>query len=266
MPHAAPLPQSGLSSWRWVAASVTGQAHLARGEGGQDAYRVQSLGGAGLVLAVSDGAGSASQAAHASAWLCDEACRWCAAQVRAGEKLDAQALLTFLQGGLQTEADALGVPRRELAATLGLAVVRSEGAWCFGVGDSAVLADWDAEDGKGTGLRPVFWPQQGEYANQTLFVGEITSEQAQTRTLSGVRALALLTDGLHPAALQLAERQAHAGFFAPLLSALQGAAPGDLPALQRSLAALLDSGRMRERSDDDKTLVLALRPAEDRDG
>ena len=95
------------------------------------------------------------------------------------------------------------------------------------------------------------------------FIGELHLRHAQA-----------LADGLHaqagpalllgrgpyncqPHALPPAQRRPHAGFFAPLFSPLQTAERPD--ALVAPLRAFLESPRVCERTDDDKTLVLASR-------
>ena len=70
--------------------------------------------------------------------------------------------------------------------------------------------------------------------------------------------LALLSDGLVRLALHLPELTPHAPFFVPLLSFVASAADEDQAS--RQLAAFLDSERVCARTDDDKALVLAVRP------
>jgi hypothetical protein len=57
--------------------------------------------------------------------------------------------------------------------------------------------------------------------------------------------------------LNYAERSAHPGFFRPLLQKLQAAQPGDN--LPQAFRRYLDSPAINQRTDDDKTLMLALR-------
>jgi hypothetical protein len=66
-----------------------------------------------------------------------------------------------------------------------------------------------------------------------------------------------LSDGLQTMALSFAERAAHRPFFLPMFRKLRSARPGDgLPA---ALHRFLESPAVSQRSDDDKTLLLATR-------
>ena len=104
---------------------------------------------------------------------------------------------------------------------------------------------------------PVFWPQVGEYANTTWFVTSADFEQMLQVRGEAVDEVALFTDGLQMMALHFATRSVHRPFFEPLFAALRGAAqPEDLVV---PLRAFLDSPAVNERTDDDKTLVLAVR-------
>jgi hypothetical protein len=65
-----------------------------------------------------------------------------------------------------------------------------------------------------------------------------------------------LTDGLQRLALDFTARTPHLPFFQPLFAALR-AAP-DVESLAGPFREFLDSQRINERTDDDKTLVLAI--------
>lgn len=112
------------------------------------------------------------------------------------------------------------------------------------------------------GYRIAFWPQMGEYANQTYFLTDSCFEShLRAELIEGkVARLALLTDGLQRLALHEATRSVHAPFFNPLFARLAGATnPAELALpLRRWLA----SKPINERTDDDKTLVLAVRCAD----
>jgi hypothetical protein len=72
--------------------------------------------------------------------------------------------------------------------------------------------------------------------------------------------VAVLSDGLQMVALQMPSREPHPGFFTPLFRYLETQRDG----LQASeaVAAFLGSARVRERTDDDITLILASLVAE----
>ncbi len=101
-------------------------------------------------------------------------------------------------------------------------------------------------------------PQRGQYANETLFLtGPNALEQIDVQIYPrSVKALVATTDGL----LRLATSpgyEPHAPFFAPL-TRFVGQANSTARASGR-LAAFLRSARVCDRTDDDKTLVVAVR-------
>ncbi|MDY3560120.1 protein phosphatase 2C domain-containing protein [Gemmata sp. JC673] len=243
--------------WRTLGESVPGTSHTARSVPCQDAFRVCSYGPGGdwLLAAVADGAGSASRSDVGAELVCDEFVRLVTRAAPAD--LCAPAALVDLFAAVRStvlaRADALGVPPRELASTALLALVGPETAAFAQLGDGAIVC------GAGDGYRVVFWPEPAEYANATDFLtddgfaGAIRTEVVADR----VTELAALTDGLQRLALDFAARAPHAGFFTPLFRRLR--TEPDTEALFEPLRQFLNSPRVNERTDDDKTLVLAAR-------
>src|SRR5208282_2256447 len=106
---------------------------------------------------------------------------------------------------------------------------------------------------------PIFWPQSGEYANTTCFLTDphYETEMAFFFEDERVDQVALFTDGLQMLALNYAEKTGHSPFFLPLFQKLADAPSSE--ELVEPLNRFLDSPRVNERTDDDKTLVLAVR-------
>jgi hypothetical protein len=109
--------------------------------------------------------------------------------------------------------------------------------------------------------RPMFWPATGEYVNTTYF---LTDQDAVDRLRLGfwglrVEEIAILTDGLQSLALQYASRRAHTPFFRPLFARLRRESGGESMLLRAELETWLDSDSVNQRTDDDKTLILATR-------
>jgi hypothetical protein len=248
--------------WKYLYDSVVGTSHLGVGGECQDSSLVTRChvegGETVLILVCADGAGSASQSKAGSSLACATAAS-CAAKFFE-EGGNAQSLTTETpRGWLRTIHDALSAEAlrrdlepRELACTLLLAVVFESSAVFAQVGDGVIIK------GTGTEFHPVFWPQNGEYLNTTFFVTDPQYEDhAHFEIDSGkITELALLTDGLQMLALNYAARTAHAPFFAPLFRALRDQPVEDLTV---PLRQFLESAAVNERTDDDKTLVLATR-------
>ena len=255
------------AAWRYVYTSVRGTGHLGSNLPCQDASLVhQAINSADeplLVLIASDGAGSAARSEEGSQLVCEEALkllefRFAAADFRPGEDYGAE-LTRQLKGLLVTRAEELGCTLRDLACTLNVAVLLPEWAWFLQIGDGAVIVQPSTSDP----FEVVFWPDNGEYANQTYFLTDVPDEHVHSR-LDGraFERVSLITDGLQTLALKLAERRAHPPFFLPMFGTVE-AAPGEgghaHQALAPALARFLDSDPINARTNDDKTLVLASR-------
>ena len=104
------------------------------------------------------------------------------------------------------------------------------------------------------------WPAQGEYAATTFFVTDEPEPSVQFATVSGpIRELAVFSDGLERLALEFASKTAFPPFFEKMFAPLHGTAPGRDRGLSRSLKGFLDGPAVCDRTDDDKTLILAKR-------
>ncbi|MGE5150850.1 MAG: protein phosphatase 2C domain-containing protein, partial [Rhodospirillaceae bacterium] len=142
------------------------------------------------------------------------------------------------------------------ACTLLAAVVGDQSAVFVQIGDGAMVIS------SGTGWRHVFWPQHGEFANTTNFV---TSERAVpelefVRVDEAVQEIAIFTDGIENLVLQKAGKTAHAPFFDSMFPPVRKSLASGVDAeLSRALDKYLSSPTINNRTDDDKTLILASR-------
>ncbi len=254
-----PAGTDGAHRWVALGASVVGSSHLARAVPCQDAHAGVVLDDGTLLLAVADGAGSARYAAEGSARAAQACLGFVAHQLAAGHPADEAAwrelllhVLAQTRGALDDlAAEVDGATVRDLATTLLLAVLTPTVLATLQVGDGAIVLR------SGEELHVLSPPAVGEYINETTF---ITSADAVERVLIAVNeseavdALAIFSDGVQMLALELSSNTAHAPFFAPLFTyaAHPDADTGEL-------TAMLSSDRVNERTDDDKTLVLAVR-------
>ena len=104
-----------------------------------------------------------------------------------------------------------------------------------------------------------FWPDNGEYANTTRFLTDYDYRRYLRIEIipRRVTELALFTDGLQMLALDFTMARVHDRFFAPLFKTLRTGPSEEM--LRTSLMDFMDSKRVNDRTDDDKTLLLATR-------
>jgi hypothetical protein len=225
----------------------------------QDAFRVWH-GPAGIdVIAVADGAGSAAYAHRGAVKAAEFATEalWAhflrrpADRPNIAEALQ-QAFLT-VRRELAVYAERGQMPLASLATTLTVAVLMPDCLAVAQTGDGLVAATNDCGV-----LKSATRPQNGEFANETFFItAEGGNVPGFVAVYTPVSALAILTDGLLPIAADYKEHQPFRGFFEPMFAALRHA--DDPDSLAQKLVAFLDSDRVNAHTDDDKTLVLAVR-------
>lgn len=245
--------------WRILIDSVAGTSHTRDGLPCQDysLHTVVSARGTSiLVVACADGAGSAIRAETGSRIACETAVREMVTQLIATESTTDECIRNAGEQArreLKHVAAASSLSPRDYACTLLLAILAPDESSFLQVGDGAIVVE------QAGSFAPVFWPKTGEYHNTTYFAtDEDYSEHVQTaRYPERVDGVALLTDGLQMLALDFAKASAHHGFFSPFFIELRRTnLPDDLRIPFRSF---LDSDSVNARTDDDKTLVVAVR-------
>lgn len=249
-------------SWRVVAASEIGTSHVANGSACEDSCWAQAdvlpTGQPLLSIFVSDGAGSAAKGGEGAELAIQAAADFVAKKLKQGEfgLSDALAteLVTFVRERIYGKAEADSLKARDFACTfLGL-LSSPMGTLVLQIGDGGVVLD------VGAGLELAVVPMGGEYANMTHFV---TDEDAisvlVTKTyVDPALRVAAFSDGLQRLALNMAANTPHEPFFAPFFSGLAKATPEQEDQLQAALVRFLGGAAVNERTDDDKTLALAV--------
>ncbi|MCK9580288.1 MAG: protein phosphatase 2C domain-containing protein [Methanoregula sp.] len=249
--------------WKTASASVTGKAHTCRSENGQDFCKAGSVRIADddfFIGIAADGAGSTTDGGPGAMITCRTLHDRITQTIRGATDLSVisddmvKNWVTAARDAVAAEAQGSGKSLREYACTVLGAVASGGRAVFFQIGDGAIVT------GSGADYQTVFWPEQGEYANTTYF---ITDEQYLANLkichAESPDEIALFTDGLQNLVLSFATKKAHAGFFAPLFSALKKNPEDGIGALSAQLGPFLLRDDISARSDDDKTLVLAVR-------
>lgn len=249
-----PLPAD--HRWRWAAASRIGTSHQRLGTRKQDAYGIR-LGAHALYAVVSDGAGSASHGGEGASVVCRHLLlafkAWLAKHSQLPDEETVQSWMDELRDRLSVAAGHRGLTRRQFAATLVMLVIFDDQVVTLQVGDSALVGrktdgTWEA----------LCWPENGEFASTTYFVTDDPEARLHvTRQPLEHDAFALFSDGLEAVALDHSTQQPFVRFFDPMFRAVDEApGTGRLVSLSSALGQYLDSPRLCERTDDDKTLIL----------
>ena len=255
--------------WRVAAATAAGSSHVRDDTPNQDAvdYHLVRVGGSQVVVvAVADGAGSASRSYEGSQIAVKAAV---GSIVNGINKRPAAVFREHLATSLVRDAIKRAknavirygrkhrAPVRELACTLIVAVASERLVTAAQVGDGAVIA-FNIDSGA---ARTLCAAHSGEYANETTFITSRTRPHliASVGHASGYNydALALITDGLQNLALKMPEREAFLGFWNPMLNDLSQT---DEPeAVSGRLHTFISSERVQSRTADDVTIAIAVR-------
>lgn len=249
-------------TWRLVYASGVGTSHTHSGTPCQDSClaQVDVLTNHQPLLSVfvSDGAGSAERGGEGAELAIEAAANFVAKKVKQGEfgLSDALAadMVIAIRQHIFSKAESENLTARDFACTF-LGVLSTEGATLvFQVGDGGVVLD------VGSGLEIAVVPMTGEYANMTHFVTDEDAVTVLETKLYPDRAfkVAAFSDGLQRLALNLATETPHEPFFAPFFDGMAKATPEQEDLLHGLLVKFLGSAPVNERTDDDKTLALAL--------
>lgn len=248
--------------WKLLYQSVRGTSHVRTDTPCQDNCLATTLllpNEAVVILSCADGAGSAEHSRLGSERVCSAAISIIADHIGGLNRLpvlssaEAMQWIDEIQSALKAIAADRAIDIRSLATTLLVAIIGESSGYFLQIGDGVIVFREEQE------YRYVFWPQSGEYANTTFFVtdAKVADRVQFTHFDRRIDEVALLTDGLQTLALSYADRSVHGPFFAPLFTALDNCTAED--ELVAPMTAFLNSSPVNDRTDDDKTLVLALR-------
>jgi hypothetical protein len=266
-----PTSVASVNPWKAIARSVIGVSHQQHQQPCQDASGYRRLDGGILLGAIADGAGSASQA-EAGAKLAVQSSldfiqRWHEFALRRGEdqwaeKLDQDKTRRFFEHLLQRlhhdfrqQSQQLHCEMAALASTLLVFIAHPQGLLAMQLGDGFLVVHRGDGD-----YQLLFTPDKGEFANETVF---LTSDHAAQslqvyQSSEPVQFICAATDGLEAVAIKKQDWSAFPPFFQPLETYLQETAdPEQDPDY---LDNFLNSDRLNQRTQDDKTLLLAHYP------
>jgi serine/threonine protein phosphatase PrpC len=233
----------------------------------QDALAFQA-GEHSLLVALSDGAGTADRSQSGAQTAVQAALNALAAALDEGLPADQdgwqemlRAAFAAARSALESLAEIEAQPLRAYAATLSLVVATADRLAVAQLGDGAVVAGESPDR-----LFLVNRAQRGEYANETYFLTqEDALELVQVSVYDkAVNLLAMMSDGLTRLAIKLPTDEPYLPFFQPLFAFV--AQTDQEEQASRHLVDFLNSERVCARTDDDKSLVLAVRLLEPEPG
>lgn len=216
-----------------------------------------------FVGVVADGAGSAERSESGSSICCQAVASAIERHLAAGNALASvtrDQVVQWLEKAraeIDAAAEDEGRLPRDFACTLIAAVVGNGHAVFFQVGDGAIVVPSQGEPGEWCW---VFWPQNGEFANTTNFVTDAdASVKLEFASASHrVKEVAIFSDGIEHLVLRRRQRDVHAPFFNAMLPPVRALLqPGRDKYLSAKLAEYLSSSVITDKTDDDKTLIIA---------
>lgn len=254
--------------WTWAAARSVGTSHLKAGKPCEDFGACLEVTGPHdtvLIAVASDGAGSAIHSSVGS-WITTRVFVEAATRyVKEGGDLEgfssdlAREWLEDIRDRIGAASSRIDATPREFAATLVGCLIGTKCSIFLHVGDGAFVfrseggLDWTVPT----------WPAQGQYAATTFFVTDEPEAQLQFARISeSIEEVAIFSDGMERLVLQFSTKTAFSPFFDKIFAPLQHSVAGRNRKLSRDLRDFLDSPCVCERTDDDKTLVLAKRHLE----
>lgn len=261
--------------WRIARASVIGTGHIQAKMPCQDSNYVMQVGDT-VIIAVSDGLGSATYSDRGSKFICKYVVEYLAQAITppaptffasvsqlvtgALPQIDMQSVMMQAATESRTALMALaGTEQNELrdyACTLLVAILSPDEWHVLHIGDGAVVGMLTP-----TSAKTLSSPDNGEFINVTV---PLTSSDYQNHLRyqhhkEQLYGIALLSDGVQPMCINYKTGDAYPGFFTPLISWLAAFPATTLADASDGLSKLLDSDKLRQKSDDDMTLVLVIK-------
>ncbi len=253
--------------WRIVAACEVGTSHLMSGTPCQDSVAhsvICTSDGPVLIAVVCDGAGSAEHSEIGS-WLAAttfvELVRMHFEGGRALVEIDRQKMEAWIactaERLVKRALDDGHLPQ-DYSCTLLAAIIGTNFAVFAQIGDGAIVVS----HGDADGWSWVFWPQHGEYANQTIFVLSATAQDNMEFNLieRPIDEFAIFSDGIERMVLHNVTKAVNDSFFTQMMLPVRASSANGLDhGLSEKLKSYLGSSPVNSRTNDDKTLFLATR-------
>lgn len=261
-------------NWRTAQASAIGLAHINQNTSCQDRLLcrvINANGGEVLVAVIADGAGSAEKGFRGAELACqlfaDEISAFlnsAGASVKSLNEDFGKRWITYFQQKVAETARADEKSARDYASTLVAAVIGETSAVFYQIGDGGIVV---SDSGLPESYRFAVAPAESDYVNMTDFVtDEMASEQLRFNLVEEtIEDLILFSDGIFPVAVDYQTNQPHEPFLIPMIAPLRNLNSSSTNGngagndLNEKLEKFLASPKLNEKTDDDKTIILASR-------
>jgi hypothetical protein len=253
--------------WRIAHASAIGLAHINQNTECQDRFACRTVKTAAegevLIAVVADGAGSTTDGQIGAQVACETFAEEVAdllnmkdASLKSLTQDFGRLWISYFQQKIADIARANKKELRDYASTLVGAVIGAHAAAFYQIGDGGIVF---SASGALASYRFAIAPVESEYVNVTDFVTDETAAERLRFALveEPVEDLILFSDGIYAVAVDYQNNQPHEPFLMPMIAPLRNGAA--LNGLNEKLENFLASPKINEKTDDDKTIILASR-------
>jgi serine/threonine protein phosphatase PrpC len=256
------------SNWKIAHASAIGLAHLNQQTECQDRLQCKTVktknDGEVLIAVVADGAGSTTDGQIGAELACKLFVKELSGFLKSKDaSINSLTLefgrfwLSFFQKEIEKIAAKNGKQVREYASTLVGAVVGNGRAAFYQMGDGGIVV---SASGNPESYKFAILPEEVEYVNTTDFLtDEAAIDRLRFETIEGkIEDIILFSDGIFPVAVDYQNSKPHEPFLLPMIAPLRDGMNGKNN-LNEKLESFLSSPKINEKTDDDKTIILASR-------
>lgn len=248
--------------WQAIASTATGVKHIESGNPCQDfgAYQIISN-GLTIVGAVSDGMGSAKHSSIGSRLAVEVAIsqlRLVNCQLQLSDEQSTRDLFSSVLGVIRFQLENLastsGYELDDLACTLIAFVATPSLTAAMQIGDGLIVVRSQTED-----YQLLFKPDKGEFANETTSVTSSNVMHEMQVCLQPIlyKFICVATDGIENISLDKSKNwEPSDSFFKPIEKYML--VKESLEQKQKKLVDFLNSPRINQVTDDDKTLLLCV--------
>jgi serine/threonine protein phosphatase PrpC len=252
--------------WRYAHASVIGLSHLNNDTSCQDRFACESFPsdeGEILIVAVADGAGSTSEGEIGAEIACETFIEQIKAFLQTSDasvNLLTEDFALHWIGYFQMQIRKIATDKkkdiREFASTLVGAVIGKNCGVFYQVGDGGAVF---SVNGEAQSYQFGVQPADSEYVNMTDFLTDETAGSSLrfAQIKEPIEDIILFSDGIYSVAVDYQNNLPHEPFLRPMIAPLRNSL--EINGLNEKLKSFLSSPKLNEKTDDDKTIVLASR-------